>query len=440
MTNNTGIRFQIEIFKYLNAHIQYAVLRNYQGLPFENKSRDIDFVVDDKSFRSSQRDLVRKIEELGFKIVIYYECERLITYVCGNSNEGNLIQLDFFTSCSVKGLYMISADDMLKGKIFENGIWHVNKDYEFLDKYCFLKATNHPYPHKYANIFSEILSSTTIDETVRNSLGICSLKELLGMSTKSFKCHIVKRNIQESPWRCFVNYVSFIRYHLENRSHLHGISIGVTGPDGSGKTTVINIIIGVINQIQRKVPLYHFRPTILQNLGDTAHSVGLKKNVDHQYDKPHRGREQGIISSLLRLLWYSFDYILGYWGKTRKLLSNRNFIVFDRYYTDIITDSRRSKIYLNPKFLYFWGKLFIPNLNYNILLTAHSDVILARKQELDKAAIDDINKCIDFLKNKKMYYKVLNESTPNKAVKEILGIIFEHQHKININRMGFFNN
>ncbi|MBQ5896741.1 MAG: hypothetical protein IIW75_09290, partial [Bacteroidaceae bacterium] len=110
-------------------------------------------------------------------------------------------------------------------------------------------------------------------------------------------------------------------------------------------------------------------------------------------------------------------------------------VVFDRYYTDIICDSRRSRIYLSPKFLYWWGKLFIPTLNYNILLTASSETILARKRELDEEGIKTINAKIDYLACKKGHTKVMNENTPQVAVYEILNFVFYEQHKKNLKRL-----
>jgi hypothetical protein len=110
-------------------------------------------------------------------------------------------------------------------------------------------------------------------------------------------------------------------------------------------------------------------------------------------------------------------------------------VVFDRYYTDIIVDSRRSRIYLNYKFLYWFGRLFIPSLDYNILLTADSEVILKRKQELDSEGICSINEKIEYLSTKKGYSKVLNESTPENAVEKILSYIFEQQHQKNLKRL-----
>lgn len=129
------------------------------------------------------------------------------------------------------------------------------------------------------------------------------------------------------------------------------------------------------------------------------------------------------------------DYIVGYFNLVRCALVRRELVIFDRYYTDIICDSRRSRIYLNTKFLYWFGKMFIPSLNYNILLTASSYAILTRKRELDKEGIDAINGKIDYLAGKKGYYKVLNEGAPQETVTKILRIVFEKQHQKNLKRL-----
>lgn len=102
--------------------------------------------------------------------------------------------------------------------------------------------------------------------------------------------------------------------------------------------------------------------------------------MDRDYSKPHRGEKTGILSSFVRLLYYSLDYIVGYWIKVKSVTRITRIVIFDRYYTDIICDSHRSRIYLNYRILYWFGKLFIPSLDYNILLTASTDTILVRKR------------------------------------------------------------
>ena len=57
------------------------------------------------------------------------------------------------------------------------------------------------------------------------------------------------------------------------------------------------------------------------------------------------------------------------------------------------------------------------------------------KRELDKEGIDAINAKIDYLADKKGYYKVINESAPQEAVIKIIKIVFDKQHKRNCIRM-----
>ena len=102
---------------------------------------------------------------------------------------------------------------------------------------------------------------------------------MLFRSYHDFKKAIIKRNIKNSIFKALGQYFRFIKWHLNNRLFSHGFAIGFTGPDGSGKTTVITGLIKVLNQIQRNVPLFHFRPTVLGNMGDVAHGVGLKKEA-----------------------------------------------------------------------------------------------------------------------------------------------------------------
>jgi thymidylate kinase len=257
------------------------------------------------------------------------------------------------------------------------------------------------------------------------------------MSGKKLLAHALKYNLRKNALGTLGGMIRFeytrVRNYLRSRT---GFSIGFTGPDGSGKTTVIDMMIEQLGDVFRKAhAYYHFRPSLFGNLGEVAHSAGIKKEVDRNFDQPHRGGKTGVLSSLLRLLYYTIDYILGYFLKVKTVTRITRLVIFDRYYTDIICDSRRSRIYLSPKFLYYFGKVFIPSLDYNILLTASTETILKRKNELDKEGIETINHKIDYLADKKGYYKVLNETIPQETVAHILNIVFEEQHRKNLKRL-----
>lgn len=432
--------FLKQIFEWLNQHTEYAVLRNFEGLPYHNNSRDIDIAIEKKEWYKIRMQLVDVIQQCGWQIVTYLKSDRLQTLVCGivrADNTVDLVQLDFFYHTSVFGLVLLENKDILKHRVFNGEIYHVDKSYEFLDKYMYDRAVGANYPKKYKHTRECAENEDVVKEQVYRVLGMDNLTKCDKASKKEILKAVLKWNLKRFGLGAIANMLRFEYHHVKNYLCSNtGFSIGFTGPDGSGKTTVIDLLIENLGDVFRKAhAYYHFRPALFGNLGEVAHAAGVKKTVDRDYSKPHRGGKTGTLSSLARLAYYSIDYIIGYWVKVKSVTRITRLVIFDRYYTDIICDSRRSRIYLNPKFLYGFAKLFIPSLDYNILLTASSDAILARKRELDKEGIDAINEKIDYLADKQGYYKVLNEGTPQEAVCKILQIVFENQHRKNIKRL-----
>lgn len=424
--------FVEKVFCLLNGTVEYAVLRNWQGLPHTNRSRDIDIVIRAADYRRLRPLLVDCVHREGFKIVSFFESERLQTFIVGHAEPGDvqIVQLDFFVHTSAYGHILLSADDLLSSRQMTDGVWHVSREFEFLDKYLYLKYIGVKYPEKYVALKEQMRKSNELSAILHSLYGIYSLKELDAMPTRKFR-----RISRRSGHGRFANVARFWWYYVKNHLCPRGFSIGFTGPDGSGKTTVIDLIDIQLRTVFSNVSRYHFRPNLFGNISDVAHTAGVKRTVDKNYSDPHRGSKTNALSSLVRLAYYSLDYLLGYWRRIRPSLTQRGVVIFDRYFTDIICDSRRSRIFLGVRFLYGFGRLCIPNLNYNILLTASTDVVLRRKQELDREGLESINRKIDFLKDKKGYYKVLNDGTPDEAVAAVLHLVFTQQDNKNMKRM-----
>ena len=57
------------IIGLLNNKADYAVLRNYEGLPNHNKSRDIDIIITRKGYNDIKNELVDLIDRSGWKII-----------------------------------------------------------------------------------------------------------------------------------------------------------------------------------------------------------------------------------------------------------------------------------------------------------------------------------------------------------------------------------
>ncbi len=419
------------LFELLHSNgIEYAVLRNYDGLPFKNKSRDVDILV-----RATQYPVLRTlfgelICQLGYKLVTLFESERLRTFVCADMNQTEalqLVQFDFFVHTSAYGNILLTADDLLSSRVCTNGIWHVSKEFEFLDKYLYLKYIGTEYPKKYKTLKSEMETSRDLEKILNRLYGVLSLRELENMP-----CHVFRKICKKRNCASLGNVWLFWMKHFRNMFFHKGYSMAFSGTDEVGITAVIEGVVSILRTVYPEVVLYHHRPYVLTNMGEVASSAGLKTGVDRDFCNPYRGSRANIMSSLVRLAYYFTDYAVGYCVKIKKQLSRRNIVIFDRYYTDIICDGRLNQISLPHTFLYWFGKFFIPSVDYNILLAENTTRIPARIQDLDEEEKRTINERIDYLAAKPGYFKVVNEGTQEEVIKMILEHVFSEQHHKNI--------
>jgi len=427
------------VLHYLNKEVEYALLRNYEGLPHHNTSRDMDIIITRSEFKKREHDIIDVLTQDDWRLFSYLNNGRLITFVCAKIIKGDfaIIQWDFFMDSSVHGIQLLSAKDMIQSRQFNGVLYHVSKDYEFLDKYLYNRAVNAPYPEKYKTTKEAAQNSEVVKQHLRRAFGCADIDCIDQLSGRSLLVRAFLNNFLHSPILSVTRVmVSFWLYFLSYLKSDVAPQLAFTGADGAGKTTLISLIEKKLSAVYGKVTVYfHFRPLLIPNLGEAAHSAGLKKDVDRKYDNPHRSKKRGRINSFIRLCYYSLDYILGYWIKVKPHARITKIIIFDRYYNDIIVDSRRSSIWLNIKFLYYWGKLFIPKMKYNFLITANSDIILSRKQELNKEGIETINTKMEYLSDKNDYYLIKNNGTAEEAVFKILEIILKKQHQQNIEKI-----
>ena len=116
MMRNIAVEHIEQVIGFLNENADYAVLRNFEGLPDNNRSRDIDIIITRKSYRNMIDRLVALIDKSGWKIVTYLHSDRLLTLVCGKvlGDRTELVQWDFFVNTSVFGILLMDAEEFLQ--------------------------------------------------------------------------------------------------------------------------------------------------------------------------------------------------------------------------------------------------------------------------------------------------------------------------------------
>ena len=92
------------LFGYLNSNCDYAILRNFEGLPENNSSRDIDIIIERSTYKKHKSAIIELLEKHDWKIITYLNSDRLVTWVCGcvdKASHNEIIQLEFLFDTSL---------------------------------------------------------------------------------------------------------------------------------------------------------------------------------------------------------------------------------------------------------------------------------------------------------------------------------------------------
>jgi thymidylate kinase len=150
-----------------------------------------------------------------------------------------------------------------------------------------------------------------------------------------------------------------------------GCCVAILGPDGSGKSSVIEQYLFALRPAFRHSASFHLRPRLLRGsaAGETVNTT------------PHGQMPRGVLASTVKLLFLWADYVLGYYFLVRPRLMRSTLVVFDRYYHDMLVDARRFR-YGGPLWLAHLVAALIPMPDLMIFLDAPANVLQTRKQEV----------------------------------------------------------
>ena len=154
-----------------------------------------------------------------------------------------------------------------------------------------------------------------------------------------------------------------------------GLSIAFLGADGSGKSTLIERVSTELRESFRQVRYRHLRPGLL-----TARGSANAGPVLDPHGKPARGTP----GSLLKLLHFWADYVVGgvLWLYPMRVRST--LVIFDRYYHDLLADPLRYR-YGAPLGPARWLGRMVPYPDLSFVLDVPADVLQSRKQEVPLA-------------------------------------------------------
>lgn len=368
--------FELYFTALTKTGIPYAITGRTENYP-ENIYSDIDIIIPTNKFQKFW-DFMRKSQISGVDWIQVISHEYSAHYCIVTFSDGykhQLIKPDVCSDYYRKGSLFIEAEYLLKNRIFNSkGFYQLAPDREFIyyllkkvdkgninqEQFSHLKkqweqnssackiAMKPFFSERNKNLISQSIESNNIDGFCRNfDLLRSDIHQSLKFSLKDFGLKVVNRIIRI----------------LQPT----GLVVAFMGPDGCGKTTIINGVKKDLSDTFRQYKQFHLFPK------DT-------KVNGHNLD-PHAMKERGLLGSIIKLFYFLALYVIGYWNNVFPLKVRSTFVIFDRYYHDLIVDPKRYRYGAGRILIYIIG-FFIPKPDLWILLDAPADVIQRRKSEV----------------------------------------------------------
>lgn len=449
MWNSTCAKIFSQCVKqFEEENVRYFILRNYEMLPEANESKDVDIIIEPGKLKESKKILLNAYKENGVA-----NCQEdvfgKVHCMRGISVENKIgIHIDLIEGYVARGYELFTFDEL-----YSHAIRY--KDFYVLDEYLegvmifIYKQFGYKKPkfkeeyvqsiknvcEKYHKQFVLDLERMTNREYAKDIVDKIEKSDFDGIIKRSAELTKLLRKYasRKRPIKTLWEKIRFIcqkidRVIIRYRKYLRVFA--VLAPDGTGKTTFLEALIEELNYYyvndaeDGRFHVYHFRPTVLPNLGEVGEKAGIMEQ-DKNWTDPHRSKPANPISSLIRIAYYTLDYIIGWQKCVRNDVQYDRYSVFDRYSYDFIVDPLRTKLGL-PKWV---RKLFVrltPQPKIVFVLDANPEIVFSRKQELTKEEITrQLGVYQELANSHKRFFTINAEQTPKEMAEKAVQVIVE---------------
>lgn len=418
--------------------IDYCVLRNFERLPESTGSRDVDIMISSrKSIHKLDVLFVEEFARGNIRFFRRYKDERIFQYFLGVFIDGEFlfeVKLDFFWNIEVYGVPFVTGGEVVDASAYRGDIRVARGDHIVLDKLLFHAGIGESVDPKYDDVFcryandnlkkSLVLFFGWADGCQRYKSIVDKNVSMIPLESRFQRLSLMFRGIGRRPLTGLVGFFGFCLYQLIGFYRFGGLWISFSGPDGCGKTTLLDQVNSQLFKWygENIVRQYHFRPKALPRIADIFSKIISNTSVDDDFHNPHRARPSGPFLSTVRLLWFWADYIFGYVLYILPRLRKREVIIFDRYVFDLIADPNRCRISLPQSVLNFLLRI-TPIPAYSFFIEVPADLVFQRKTELSEREILRQNNVYSDLAHGKFLIPIPNKAEAEDAVVHICDVL-----------------
>jgi len=435
------------LFSLLNErNVSYCVLRNYRQIP-ESIGNDLDLLVGPEDTRKLHNCLTEACVRSDWRILKNPRRYGFRSYWLLSGQGRQVVHIDVWTRQHWKGICLADNKFFLKErKRFRNF---------FVPSCCAEAGTllikdllqNGRVKRKYAREIQQFAESDgeLLCEFLKDSLG----RKLAGFLTEkariaqwqeidarafSVRMGLVIRAFLKNPLSPGFSFLCFLWGHLCSRlGKRNGMFVALIGPDGSGKTTVTEQLVGSLDRhfdICRPChghfgllpELKIFRNMFRQSGGLRNTTASSSRNPSTDHTKAH-----GLGRVLVYVIYYGLDYFLGHWI-VRGFQARGDLLIFDRYFYDIFLQYGYRK---TPRCFWPIFKRILPRPDLVVYLYNDPAVIHQRKPELTVEQItEQAAKCSRLVEN--LPYAVTCRT--DRSVERVVDDISDGIEEIMLNR------
>lgn len=424
-----------DLFESLNmSSLSYAVLRNYERLP-RAIGHDIDLIVsDDKLF---ERNISKVATKAGWFLVrtVKRKAQQYMFFLNRTILTAPVIKLDIVSCIQWKGLKIVGNEVLSKRQLYNKLFYILQPGAE--TSITLIKDLIHTgkVRDKYKRLLPRMVQKdkASFCQALEPCFGIKDAELLADLTEKAdweameaMSSHLrwvaILRAVRRHPFLQLQRWGGFLWGHLRQFFRPTGIMVVLLGPDGSGKTTLTQVLQTNLRPLFSEVKYYHGHFEILPRLRHLAERLGLI-GTDYKTNKKEGNSKHEIrlspMRSLTYLFYYSLDYCLGHfsvWYGRRK----GQLILFDRYYYDYLIQPGMSL----PSSLILRIAQLLPQPDKIIYLKNDPDTIFARKPELTKKELERQSRiCSQILGQIPNSFEVVTKGTPEETATQVIQVI-----------------
>jgi len=160
-----------------------------------------------------------------------------------------------------------------------------------------------------------------------------------------------------------------------------GSFVVLAGPDGSGKSSLAARIVAANRRTGRPARHMHWRPGLLPHAGTVVMRPPRGDSSD-----PHAVEPHGTVVSLVRLVYYWMDFLVGSWLRVSPVRRRGGLVVMERGWWDMLVDPRRYNLRHSRGLVRFLGRL-LPAPDVVVVLHAPPEVLTHRKKDLPSSEL-----------------------------------------------------